>query len=221
MGGMLVSNAANGAVADFAATPVWTTPVVPLAVGDNEIYVIGTNYLNVVASDSVIITRGGIGTGEPFVDVTNTAAFVTYDIKEYAVAGTNNIHVMGGMLVSNVANGAVADFAASASWTATALPLDVGVNEIIVIGTNYLNIVASDSVNITRGGIGTGEPFVDVTNTAVFVTYDVKEYAVAGTNNIHVMGGMLVSNAANGAVTNLEVAPNWTTPVIPLAVGNN
>jgi hypothetical protein len=221
MGTMTVSNAANGAVATFPATASWTTPALPLAVGANEIIVTGTNLLNKVATDSVIITRGGVGTGEPFVDVTNTPYFVTYDVLEVPVAGTNNIHVMGTMTASNAANGAVATFPATASWTTPNLPLAVGANEIIVIGTNLLNRVATDSVVITRGGVGTGEPFVDVTNTPYFVTYDVTEVPVAGTNNIHVMGTMTASNTANGAVVTFPATASWTTPAVALAVGDN
>ena len=221
VGDMIVSNAANGAMGTFPAALGWETPPVNLENGMNEIFVYGYNLFEEEVSDSVVIMHGGIGTGEPFVDITNIPAFVTYDITEFAVAGTNNIHVMGGMLVSNVANGAVASFPAADSWTATSLTLDVGLNEIIVVGTNYLNKFSSDSVIITRGGIGTGEPYVDVTTTPTFVTYDITEFAVAGTNNIHVMGEMLVSNVANGAVASFPAADSWIATALPLDVGMN
>lgn len=220
-GGMLASNSANGAAAAFPATPDWSTPALLLAVGSNTIYVIGTNLLGVVASDSVVIERGDIGTGEPFLDITSSTAFVTYDTVTYAVAGTNNSHVMGRMAVSNVLNGATADFAADASWTTPLLPLAVGDNTFIVTGTNYHGVAVSDSVVIERGGIGTGQGFLDVTNDATWVTHDVMTYAVAGTNNIHVMGGMLVSNALNGATADFPAGDSWTTPVLPLDVGLN
>ncbi|MCP4607805.1 MAG: hypothetical protein GY845_03710, partial [Planctomycetes bacterium] len=220
MGGMLVSNAANGATADFSSAPSWTASALPLAVGDNEIIVIGTNYLERAASDSVIITRGGIGTGAPFVDVTNVPATVTYDVGSYTIGGTNNLHVVG-MMSWESSFGSCGTLPATTPWEISGIPLSVGANVITVIGTNVYGELSSDMVTITRGGIGTGEPFVDITNTPAFVTYDITGFAVAGTNNIHVMGGMLVSNAANGAVADFAAAPAWTSPSLPLAVGAN
>ena len=56
----------------------------------------------------------------------------------------------------------------SASAT-TSRPLAVGVNTLTAYGTNFLNQVASDSVAVERGGIGTGKPFVDITNASFTV----------------------------------------------------
>ena len=105
----------------------------------------------------------------------------TYDVTSYTIGGTNNIHVMGGMLVSNAANGAVTNLGVALSWTTPVVPLVVGNNEIYVIGTNYLNRVASDSVIITRGGIGTGKPYVDITTPDRTVSYGTLSIAVEGT----------------------------------------
>jgi hypothetical protein len=69
---------------------------------------------------------------------------------EYAVTGTNNIHVTGTMVVSNAANGETRAFAASNSWRAAPIPLQIGRNEIFVIGTNALGVTSSDSTRIDR-----------------------------------------------------------------------
>ena len=121
-----------------------------LGVGSNTIAVYGTNEYGANAGDSVTITRGPVGTGTPFVDLTNTPMSVGYTVTNVAVAGTNNEQVVGGMWVSNAANGAVAHFAGTSSWTATQLPLAVGQNEIWVIGTNALGAAAGDSVTVER-----------------------------------------------------------------------
>ncbi len=56
--GMLwASNAANSLVYSFPAEQAWTTPEIGLEVGANTIHVYGTNALDVLTSDHVIITR--------------------------------------------------------------------------------------------------------------------------------------------------------------------
>ena len=99
---------------------------IDLAVGDNVITVTGTNLLGVVADDTVTITRGGIGTGEPYVDITNASDWVTYDVKSYTIAGTNNIHVVGTMTWSNPLSGDSGTLPASAAWTIAGIDLAVG-----------------------------------------------------------------------------------------------
>ncbi|MCX7847705.1 MAG: hypothetical protein N2595_06735 [bacterium] len=223
VGTMFVSNATVGGVRlAFAAGASWTAPAIGLAIGANTLVVYGSNAYGVVVSDSVVITRGPAGTGTPFVDVTNAPVWVSYDVTSYAVAGTNNLNVVGGQWVSNSANGDVEVFAAADEWTTPALALSVGANPITVYGSNAFGVVVSDSVVITRGAAGTGAPFVDITTTPFTVTFDSAAVAVSGTNNANVVGGMWVTNqTAGGAAVSFAASAAWTTPLIALAVGAN
>lgn len=221
VGDLWVSNSANGSMAVFESAGAWEAAALALEVGANLMTVYGSNAFGVVVSDSVVIMRGPAGTGVPFVDVTNAPAWVNYDVTSYAVAGTNNVNVVGGQWVSNSANGSVAAFAAASTWIAPDLPLEVGANLITVYGTNVFGVVASDSVVITRAAAGTGPPFVDITNTVQHLPFDVTAFAVAGTNNSEVVGTMLVSNLANSAAAFFPAAPAWTAPPLPLVVGVN
>ena len=63
-------------------------------------------------------------------------------------------------------------------WVINGITLRVGTNMIAVCGTNAWNVLAGDTVTVTRGGIGTGIPFVDITNAPVTVANDVLTYAV-------------------------------------------
>ena len=156
----------------------------------------------------------------PFVDVTNGDATVTYDVTACTIGGTNNAAVVG-MTWSNAANAANGTLAAGSPWSVTNVPLSVGGNAITVRGTNNLGTAASDTVTITRGGLGTGMPFVDVSNGNATVTYDVTACAIGGTNNAQVVGTMVWSNAANAANGTLAAGNPWSVPVVPLSVGEN
>ncbi|GEM_PF-1410500 len=221
VGDMWVSNAlAGGTAISFSRSGLaFTAPAVGLQIGANAIRVYGTNMYGAVASDSVAITRVGI---EPFVDITNAPVTVTYDVVSYAVAGTNNLDLVGDMWVSNAtAGGAAVSFSRSGlAFTAPAVELQVGLNIIRAYGTNMYGTVASDSVVITRGGIGTGAPFIDVTNQNASFANDVTETGIAGTNNSHVVGGMSWSNSRGGNGT-FAAAAAWTITNIPLGVGGN
>jgi len=56
-GTMWISNAANGVVETFAVSTNWTSPIVELAVRENQFTVYGTNHAGAVLLDSVLITR--------------------------------------------------------------------------------------------------------------------------------------------------------------------
>ncbi|MCX7004747.1 MAG: LamG domain-containing protein, partial [bacterium] len=152
VGHLCVSNAANGEIRSFAAAPSWQSPQIPLAVGPNTISAYATNAYGNMTNASVTITRGGIGTGAPFVDITNVVPPVlSYDVTSYAIGITNNMQVVGTRRWANAltsANGALVNNQAT-------IPLGVGANPITVTGTNALNVSASDTITITRGGNGT------------------------------------------------------------------
>jgi len=218
------SNSLTGAGGTLSpGSPWWTINGIALNVGANMIAVYGTNALNVATSDSVTITRGPAGTGVPFTDVTNVDTWVTYDRTEWAVAGTNNVNVVGRMNVLNTSfGGSAQDFAAALNWTAPTVNLSVGANTLLVTGTNAFGALVSDTVTITRGPAGTGVPFAKITNGYMWVTYDVTSYTVAGTNNLNVVGDMRVLNATvGGAATPFAAGLHWLTPAFSLAVGTN
>ncbi len=219
-GGMWVSNAANSVVSNFPASASWTAPALGLEVGQNTLHVYGSNIYGTVNDDTIAITRHSSGSTPPSVDVTTTPVTVTYDVTSYTVAGTNSHSVFGGMWISNSANGTVESFASSTAWTAPAMDLLVGTNAFTVYGSNLVGDVASDSVEIMRSESGSGAPFVDVTSTFAIVIFSVTNYAIAGTNNVNVVGGMSVSNGTSGAESSFPASPSWTT-YVELLVGTN
>jgi hypothetical protein len=157
----------------------------------------------------------------PLVAITSTPLTVVYDISAYALAGTGNAAVVGDAWVSNTANGATVSFSAAVQWASPAVPLKVGDNDLIVFCSNVYGQIVSDSITITRGGIGTGAPYVDITNVlAGPVDNTVSTIAIAGTNNLHVAGMMWWTNAANGNAGSLSATAHWQASV-PLAVGVN
>jgi len=223
VGRMMVTNLANGIRRTFNATSNWSATPIPLVVGSNTFMAVVTNAWNVTDSDTLVIIRDVPGTGAPFVDITNSDSSVGYDVLTFAVAGTNNAQVLGGMIVTNESAGGIARYVAAAqSWTSASLGLIEGVNRIVAYGTNLYGTQASNAVVITRGPIGTGRPFLDITNTPVTVPNDVVTYAVAGTNNLHVAGFMWVTNpAVGGAAIGFAATSSWTTPALSLATGTN
>ena len=153
--------------------------------------------------------------------VTDTNAFVTYDVAATTVNGTNNAAVVGTMTWTNSLTGQASTLAAALSWAIPGVTLNVGTNVITVYGTNAYGFVVSSSVTLTRGGVGTGSPFVDVTN----VNYSVNTFTVAapvgGTNNMQVFGSMRWTNLLSAANGTLAVAPVWSFSATGLAVGTN
>ena len=65
------TNALTGQSGLLTAALSWSIPSVNLNVGSNAVTVYGTNAYGFVVSSSVAITRGGVGSGQPFVDVNN------------------------------------------------------------------------------------------------------------------------------------------------------
>jgi len=194
-----------------------------LSVGENIITVSGTNIYGTATNDTITITRGGAGTGLPFVDITNENKTVTYDVKTYTINGTNNANVVGGMNWTNAlteasGNATISNF----NFQISNFTLAAGENIITVLGTNIHGDVASDSVTITRGGAGTGLPFVDITNENKTVTYDVKTYTISGTNNANVVGGMNWTNELTEASGNATISNfNFQLSNFNLTVGEN
>ncbi len=219
-GDFQISNSVNGVVHNFSRTGLaWTSPNLPLVVGTNLITAYAKSAGNFVVSDSIEIIRLGVGTGLPFVDITNENSSVVYDQTSFFVDGTNNIHTIGGLWITNFNNGFFVSFyPTSDNWFSVEIPLTPGTNDIYLYGTNLIGQVANDNVIIIREP-GTGIPFVNITSEISFVTFDVTSIAIAGTNNAQV-AGMWLTNALAGTVT-FTAMESWTAPGVPLSTGEN
>ena len=164
--------------------------------------------------------------GDPFVDITNNAAVVSFDVTEMTVSGTNNCHVIGGMWWTNALNGACGDVQVTGDrFQVTGVPLAVGVNDIWVHGTNLTGVATNDHVAITRGGVGTGAPFIAVTGTPpAMVEYHGAACILAGTNNLQVVGSVWWTNLTAGPSGIASRSPGsnaWSSTVAGLAEGDN
>ncbi|MCP4711318.1 MAG: DUF5123 domain-containing protein, partial [Planctomycetes bacterium] len=161
----------------------------------------------------------------PFIDITNIDTRVGNDITNYTIAGTNNEYVVGTMNWTNSltgTNGSFQVFPQSGIWFQVSnIALNVGTNVITVNGTNVFGNMRSDSVTITRGEVGTGAPFIDITSTPQTVSYDVTSFDIGGTCNVQVAGNITWSNELNGANGNISVTSAWAITNISLAVGDN
>jgi len=198
--------------------------------GSSNLHYLTRYYWRIRAQDSRFMysvwTSGSntfsLGGPPPIVDVTSTPAVVAYAVSTYAVAGTNNADVTGGMWVSNALTAFVASFPATTAWTAAAAPLEVGSNTLVVSGTNFLGTLAQDSVLIVRLPDPAQAPFVDITSEVSRVAYGQASIAVSGTNNAHVTGDMWWTNVQTGAGASFANCDlQFAISGIPLAVGSN
>lgn len=220
-GTMSWTNSATGSNGTFVATASWGVTNIDLAEGTNVITVAGTNLVGVTAHDSVTITRGGIGTGEPVVDITNANQSVSYETDTITAGGTNNAHVGGQMQWSNTSIGGSDTLEAESPWTIADIPLLVGTNLIVVFGTNSIGDVDFDTWEVYRRPPGSGSPEVVVTSENEVVSYDTAFFSVEGTNNVHVIGHMRWTNALNGQAGTFEAETDWSSPGVLLDVGTN
>jgi len=211
----------SGANVSFAAQNPWAAPAVPLLVGTNTLVVFGTNLVDQTASAALVVTRGAPGTGQPFVDCTNANVTVPNDISSFACAGTNNANAVGAMRVRNLVTGQDHYFSAAPAWVAPALDLVVGLNDIQITGINSSGTPYYDLVLVTRQGVATGPPFVDVLSSNAAGTYDMTTAVVIGTNNANVVAAMWISNAVTHSITYFTSQLQWISPPISLAVGPN
>ncbi|MBN1669387.1 MAG: right-handed parallel beta-helix repeat-containing protein [Kiritimatiellae bacterium] len=152
------------------------------------------------------------------VDVTNEDFWVSYDVTETDIGGSNNEWTVG-MIAWTNSLGGNGEIAAGASWSATGLALSVGANLITVYATNDLGDVATDSVTVTRGDEGTGTPSVSITNAPDWIYYDETSAQVKGMN-VNVIGEMWWVNANVPDATN-AFSPGFSVNVTGLQYGDN
>jgi len=128
--------------------------------------VCGSNYWDAVTNDAVLIVRGGVGTGAPYLAITTTPHTVAYAVASATVAGTNNQHIAGNLWWVNHRHpgdvvGTPPGFAAAVA------NLEHGDNNINVSGTNMWGQPAADSVTIHRETFEEAAPQI-ATNALIF-----------------------------------------------------
>lgn len=220
-GYMAWTNLNNNTAGTFSATQSWISPLIPLSVGTNVISIAGTNAYETATNDIVTVIRGITGTGTPFTDITNQNDTVIYDVLTYSIGGTNDPDVKGYMWWTNELNAVNGSMAVTSPWEIVDIPLAVGTNAITVFATNHFDLVTNDTVYIVRDIAGTGEPYVDVTDTNAILPYSSNSYVVHGTNNINVVGGMNWVNFSMGINGNFAAAGAWSSSPVPLQEGEN
>jgi len=146
----------NGSALFYEDGAIWT-------VGRGMWGGVHNSYLNgcideVRISDSALSLSEFLGTAPsfPLVTITNQDATVDYDTDKYTIGGNNNENVVGYMTWSNQLTATIGTLSAAANWTIPDIGLAVGANVIVVIGTNSLGDISSDSITIIRkNGRGT------------------------------------------------------------------
>ena len=161
---------------------------------------------------------------DPAITITTLPAAVTYDVTTCTIAGTANAYVVGGLQWTNALNAATGQYSIlNTQYSLSNIPLAVGPNPITVIGTNAWGVPACDTVTITRGGIGTGMPFIDcdITNEP-FIVYNAPTNIVfTGTNNLQVVGDMWIASSATTQTVVFAAAQSWTSLPVNIELYTN
>ncbi len=222
--GLALWTNSSGYAGSISASAIWEFST-PLVVGSNNITITVSNLWGDVASDDILIIRGGEGTGKPVVAITNVAGVITcsYDVTNFELKGTNNIHVFGNMIWTNESTARSGIFPASLQWSTIIDQLAVGTNIIKIFGSNLWNEVVTDTVWIVRGPEGTGKPYTKITNVigTAICPYYVSSFVLQGTNNKHVVGTMLVTNISSGYASSFAASTFWEVAISNLMVGTN
>ena len=165
----------------------------------------------------------------PYVDITNQDASVLYEINQYTIDGTNNANVVGTMSWSNQLTGIQGTLSATSSWTITNIALNVGMNVIVVSGTNVNGTVSSDSISITRfnllpvGNIINGDfqngliltnTYGSINGAYLDMGWVNKEYWGIGTNgaNYYVYNSSAGWTPDNNLAVQYSFAQYWSLP---------
>ncbi len=215
VGALSWTNVSTGGAGTHPGAWNWGIPI-PLQVGTNIVTVSGTNTEGQVTNVTVTFTRADIGTGTPIVTITNKPGSVAYDVTSFVARGTNNMQVFGTMWVSNAANGESYSFAVATNWTAPAVTLVEGANEVSVSATNLLAQTAIDTATVVRRAKQGGDS--DVTyytapgglHISPFVTWANAATQIQAAVDVTSDGDMvLVSNGVynTGGRADVTVAP--------------
>ncbi|HMO49571.1 MAG TPA: right-handed parallel beta-helix repeat-containing protein [Kiritimatiellia bacterium] len=172
---------------------------------------------------------GSAGAIAPSVTITTACGWVAYDAFE--VRGVNNANVVGDLwadvvaLPSTVTTRYPVVRLSSTQWrVADFTPEPLVAHEITITATNWNGTPAYDTCTLQRGGIGTGRPWVGITNAP---DADIIEsfFTLSGTQNVHVAGflpwvclyaGEVV---ASGAVS--AAGASWSAAITGMRTGQN
>ena len=213
----------NGVVqATGTGQTAWTHPgltLTPTAGGTTGTYTYASATPDLSTYSSNRTTLSVIAVRVPaVVEITNENSWVTYDVTETGIGGTNNAWTVGTMSWSN-SKGGGGTFAASPSWSVTGIVLGVDENVITVQGTNALGDVAEDSVTVLRWGEGSGEPEIKITNAPAWTYHDENSARVRGTN-LNIVGKLWWVNDRSPGTTN-AFNPGFNVQVNNLDFGDN
>lgn len=152
---ILITNTASGGYAFFTpawwVSNAWTAPALSLNVGSNLIVAYSRDAANNLLTDSVYVERGGLGM--PALRFTGGGTSPT---SQYTASGSNNLHVAGGLVVSNITAGTWVTVpptpGETLTWTAAPIPLVNGVNVLVAHATNAVGTAATATMQVVYGG---------------------------------------------------------------------
>jgi len=153
--------------------------------------------------------------------VTNENYTVATEISTATIGGSNNTEIVGVWYSNCLTHSTGTITVGTPWWTVSGISLNVGINEIIVFGTNAFGNSISDTVEIERLPPDTTKPFINITNeTPINVTFDIDQFIISGTN-VNIFGNMFWSNSLSVGefsfsdfsvnINNLNVGDNFIT----------
>lgn len=164
----------------------------------------------------------------PAISISTPGGILAYDTP--LIEGINNANVVGEIIANVSEDGGTTnlypvDRTTDTAWEINSLVLETGIQyAITVIATNLNGTPASDSVVVERGGIGTGQPWIWVTNRPPLDALTTT-YPLGGSNNSHVAGSMQWINYYAGAPISSgefsRAGATWTTVISGLQTGEN
>jgi|GEM_PF-2900593 len=194
----------------------FSTTIIAIGYGDNEITILGTNKYGWFTNDVVTIHRETLAEVTPVIDITNNPGIVPYILNSTEISGTNfNIAGLLGWVNDrnpDSTNWFVPGFATSIT------NLEEGDNLVSLFGTNIYGHPASDSINIYRETWEEVKPFIDITNTPAIVPYVQTTAEISGTN-FNIYGQLAWINDRNPSSTNSF--PQGFAVDVNLAEGDN
>ena len=136
------------------------------------------------------------------------------------LAGTSS-DAVGFLRWTNSLTHAFGSVAAGATWSVSAVALDVGDNAISITATNAAGTAASDSVTVTREpALLPAVTLTSPSSMTVTVVNATSAYDVTGTAQ-NLVGTMTWSNSLTAAAGSFAAATDWSVSGIALGVGDN
>jgi hypothetical protein len=127
----------------------------------------------------------------PLLEISSPTGWVSYDESTYSVYGGRNINTtdMDASIVTNgITNKQIVSLSGNYDWTIESFELQPEItNTITVTGWNHSSNYVEQTFFVIRGGIGTGNPVISITNAPQSINSNVVS-VISGTNNVHVIG---------------------------------